>query len=213
MKNLTLVFAIIVLSLSRSLYGQAVVHDPGNSVHLLTQIAKAKEQIEKIKDQTKFLSDAKDAIVKVNNNVRQVKSVKRIIDTNTKILTRLNSELGGYLSSPSLSEQEVIRASNNFDKIFRQTENNIDFIGQILSDNYFKLSDYERLEIIHRKEQESIALSNEAENELDRLSDLISLKRVRDNSTKNAKKNRDDFFSKMGVKKEDIKNAGKKNNR
>ena len=186
MKKSILIFIAFLFAFS-NVNAQMIVNDPAATGKLVIAIKKAKEQIERIKDQTKFLSDAKDAVVKVNNNVRQVQSLKRMVETNTKILTRLNSELGGYLSSPSLSEQDVINANHNFNRLFSQAQSNIDFITNVLSDNYFKLSDYERLELIQKKEQESIVLNKETGRALSRLKTKIKYNKTLQAINKNAK--------------------------
>ena len=162
-------FILLLLS-SMYCYSQnPIVHDPGNAIHLVDGLKKAADQIKRIREQTQILQDAKDAVVKVNNNIRQVRGIKRMVEYNANIVTKINNELGSFLRSPNLSEKDIKRTAANAERYLDLANNNLSFLTNLLTDDYFKLSDYERILLIDKKEKEMITLEAELNAEFEAL--------------------------------------------
>ena len=94
----------------------------------------------------------KENLEKVNNVIKQLKAVKEIRSRTTNVLSNvMQNDLREILNSPYIKPDEVTRISESFNAIIENSLGNMDFIDQILSSDYMKMTDAERAEILKRK--------------------------------------------------------------
>ncbi len=92
----------------------------------------------------------------------------------------MQNELRSILSSPYIKPEEVTRITNSFNQIVDNSLETMDFIDQILSSNFLKMSDGERAKILKEKEEESQEMVSEIDIKTKRYRDIISFRQMQD---------------------------------
>ena len=67
----------------------------------------------------------------------------------------MQNDLQDILNSPYIKPDEVSKVMESFDAIVQNSLDTVDFIDEVLSSDYLKMSDAERAEILKAKELES----------------------------------------------------------
>ena len=96
-----------------------------------------------------------EKIEKVNNAVRQYQAVRDITRNNEQLFEMVRDDLRDVLNSPYIHGNEVETISNAFNGIMEHSLGQLDFMGQILSNDFLNMSDAERLEVLEDQLEES----------------------------------------------------------
>jgi len=88
--------------------------------------------------------------------------------------------LRDILDSPYIQPDEVARVSESFTAIVENSLETMDFIDEILSSDYLKMSDAERAEILKQKEIESKEMVSSITVKTKRYRDIISFRKMQD---------------------------------
>src|SRR5690606_41594016 len=89
-------------------------------------------------------------------------------------------ELRDILNSPFIKPEEITRISDSFNAIIDTSLDNLDFIDQILSSDYMKMSDAERASILKDKEVQIKEMVAEITKKTERYRDIISFRKMQD---------------------------------
>jgi hypothetical protein len=84
------------------------------------------------------------------------------------------------LNSPFIKPGEITRISDSFNAIIDTSLDNLDFIDQILSSDYMKMSDAERASILKAKEVQTKEMVAEITKKTERYRDIISFRKMQD---------------------------------
>ena len=122
---------------------------------MVKQLVESGKQTAQMIKSVKFLKDAKEAIEKVSNVVQQLRAVQEIADNNQRLIQVMQNDLQDILNSPYIKPDEVSRVMESFDAIVQNSLDTVDFIDEVLSSDYLKMSDAERAAILKEKELES----------------------------------------------------------
>ena len=155
-------------------------YDNTNFVSLVKQLIESGKQTANIIKTVEFLKTQKENIEKVNDVVKQLKAVREIGQNNQRLITVLQGDLKDILDSPYIKPDEVARVSNSFTAIVENSLDVMDFIDQILSSDYLKMSDAERTEILNQKEEESKEMVANVSTKTRRYQDIISFRKMQD---------------------------------
>ncbi|WP_159021457.1 conjugal transfer protein [Formosa sp. L2A11] len=155
-------------------------YDNTNFVSLVKQLIESGKQTANIIKTVEFLKTQKENIEKVNDVVKQLKAVREIGQNNQHLITALQGDLKDILDSPYIKPDEVARVSNSFTAIVENSLDVMDFIDQILSSDYLKMSDAERTEILNQKEEESKEMVASVSTKTRRYQDIISFRKMQD---------------------------------
>ncbi|WP_409994703.1 conjugal transfer protein [Gillisia sp. Hel_I_86] len=128
----------------------------------------------------KFLKDAKESIEKVSSVVQQLNAVQEIANNNQRLINVMQNDLQDILNSPYIKPDEVARVSESFSTIVQNSLDTMDFIDEILSSDYLKMSDAERAEILKQKEIESKEMVSDITIRTKRYRDIISFRKMQD---------------------------------
>ena len=126
------------------------------------------------------MKDAKESIEKVTNVVRQLKAVQEIANNHQQLFNVLQNDLNDILSSPYIKVEEVNAITNSFNAIVESSLDTVDFIDEVLSSDYLKMTDAERAEILKTKERESAEMVAEINQKTKRYQDIISFRKMQD---------------------------------
>ncbi len=162
-----IVSAAMFIASSGQMKAQGIpVYDNTNFISLIKQIFESAKQTSEMIKTVKFLKKAKETIEKVNNAVKQYEAVKEITENNKALVNMVKSDLKGILNSPYIHRDEVDAVSNAFNSVIDGSLQNLEFMNQVLSNDFLKLNDAERLTLLEAQRDDSkkmvadIALKN-----------------------------------------------------
>ncbi|WP_449536116.1 conjugal transfer protein [Gelidibacter sp.] len=155
-------------------------YDNTNFISLVKQLIESGKQTANIIKTVEFLKTQKDNIEKVNDVVRQLKAVREIGRNNQRLINVMQNDLRDILDSPFIKPDEVSRVSQSFTTIVENSLNTLDFIDEILSSDYLKMTDAERTAILKEKELESMEMVSNITTKTKRYRDIISFRNMQD---------------------------------
>ena len=112
--------------------------------------------------------------------VRQLKAVREIGRNNQRLIQMMQNDLRDILDSPYIKPDEVSRVSESFTAIVENSLDTMDFIDEILSSDYLKMTDSERAEVLKEKELESKEMVSNVKTKARRYKDIISFRKMQD---------------------------------
>ncbi|HCO85561.1 MAG TPA: conjugal transfer protein [Arenibacter sp.] len=177
---LGLILTIAILSPGRATAQGMPTYDNTNFISLVKQLVESGKQTAQLIKSVKFLKDAKESIEKVSNVVRQLRAVEEIGRNNQRLIEVMQNDLQDILNSPYIKPDEVARVSESFNAIVQNSLDTMDFIDEILSSDYLKMSDAERAEILKQKETESKEMVSDITIRTKRYRDIISFRKMQD---------------------------------
>ena len=155
-------------------------YDNTNFISLVKQLIESGKQTAQMIKSVKFLKDAKEAIEKVSSVVEQLRAVEEIGQNNQRLINVMQNDLQDILNSPYIKPDEVSRVVESFDAIVQNSLDTVDFIDEVLSSDYLKMSDAERAEILKAKEKESKQMVSNITTKTKRYRDIISFRKMQD---------------------------------
>ena len=183
--RITILAFLVVTSITFLIPTSAVcqgmpTYDNTNFISLVKQLAESDKQTANIIKTVEFLKTQKENLEKVNNVVKQLKAVKEIGRNNQRMIQVMQTDLRAILDSPYIKPEEVSRVSESFTAIIENSLNTLDFIDEILSSDYLKMSDAERAGILKQKEVESKEMVATIRTKTKRYGDIISFRKMQD---------------------------------
>jgi conjugal transfer/entry exclusion protein len=175
-----LIFMVAFLSPSRTTAQGMPTYDNTNFISLVKQLVESGKQTAQMIKSVKFLKDAKEAIEKVSSVVRQLRAVEEIAQNNQRLIQVLQNDLQDILNSPYIKPDEITRVAKSFDAIVQNSLETVDFIDEILSSDYLKMTDAERAEILKEKELETKQMVSNITTKTKRYRDIISFRKMQD---------------------------------
>ena len=178
----TLIFALI---LAISLPGRATaqgmpVYDNTNFISMTKSLLESAKQTSELLKTVEFLKEQKDNIVKVNNTIKQLKAVRELARNNEILFRTVQNDLSDILNSPYIKAGEVEQVSKAFEQIMDTAIDDLDFVNQILSSDFLKMTDAERTAILMEKKVQSQEMVAELEVKTRRYREIISFRRMQD---------------------------------
>lgn len=179
-KILIIATALIFLLPARATCQGMPVYDNTNFISLVKSLLESAKQTSQLVKSVKFLKDAKESIEKVSNVVRQLKAVQEIGQNNQRLINVMQNDLQDILNSPYIKPEEVSRVVESFDAIVQNSLDTVDFIDEILSSDYLKMTDAERAEVLKEKEMQSNEMVADVMLKTKRYRDIISFRKMQD---------------------------------
>lgn len=180
MKKTILILAMaIFFSFKISAQGMPV-YDNTNFISLAKSLIESAKQTSQLLKTVEFLKTQKDNIEKVNNVIRQLKAVRELSQNNQKLFNVVRNDLRDILNSPYIKPEEVTRISDSFNAIIESSLEDLDFIKQILSNDFLKMTDAERAAVLTIKEESSKEMVAEITKKTERYRDIISFRKMQD---------------------------------
>lgn len=180
----TIVFGIaltVAFLLPSSANAQGMpTYDNVNFISLIKQLVESGKQTANIIKTVKFLKQQKENLEKVNDVLKQLKAVKEIGNNNQRLVNVMQNDLQNILNSPYIKPEEVARVSESFSAVVENSLDTMDFIDQVLSSDFMKMSDADRAEILKQKELESKEMISNVTSKTKRYRDIISFRKMQD---------------------------------
>ncbi|MFL1010998.1 conjugal transfer protein [Flavisericum labens] len=175
-----LIFTVAILSPCGTTAQGMPTYDNTNFISLVKQLVESGKQTAQMIKSVQFLKDAKESIEKVSNVIRQLRAVEEIAKNNQRLIQVMQNDLQNILNSPYIKPDEVTRVAESFDAIVQNSLDMVDFIDEILSSDYLKMTDAERAEILKQKELESKQMISNITTKTKRYKDIISFRKMQD---------------------------------
>lgn len=156
------------------------VYDNTNFISLVKSLVESAKQTSQLIKSVKFLKDAKEAIEKVSSVVQQLRAVEEIAQNNQRLIQVMQNDLQDILNSPYIKPEEVTRVTESFNIIVQHSLDTVDFIDEVLSSDYLKMTDAERAEVLKQKEKESKEMVSNITTKTKRYRDIISFRKMQD---------------------------------
>lgn len=156
------------------------VYDNTNFISLAKQLIESAKQTSQLLQTVEFLKQQKENIEKVNNVIRQLKAVREIQRNNQRLYDIVQNDLRDILNSPYVKPEEVNRISESFNNIIENSLDNFEYIERILSNDFLKMTDAERAEVLKEMELQSKEMVAEINKKTERYNDIISFRKMQD---------------------------------
>lgn len=177
----------LMLSLSLALYlpGRATaqgmpVYDNTNFISMTKSLVESAKQTSELLKTVQFLKEQKENIVKVSNTIKQLKALQELTKNNEILFRTVQQDVRDILNSPYIKAQEVEQVSNSFEQIMDMAIDDLDFVNQILSSDFLKMTDAERTAILMEKKVQSQEMVAELEVKTRRYREIISFRKMQD---------------------------------
>lgn len=177
----------LMLSLTLALYlpGRATaqgmpVYDNTNFISMTKSLVESAKQTSELLKTVQFLKEQKDNIVKVNNAIKQLKALQELTKNNEILFRTVQTDLREILNSPYIKAGEVEQVSRSFEQIMDTAIDDLDFVNQILSSDFLKMTDAERTAILMDKKVQSQEMVAELEVKTKRYREIISFRKMQD---------------------------------
>ena len=177
---LALALALALIMPARTSAQGMPVYDNTNFISLAKSLIESAKQTSQLLKTVDFLKQQKENLEKVNSVVRQLKAVQEIAQNNQRLFDLVRDDLREILNSPYIKPEEVTRISDSFNGIIENSLDDLDFIDQILSSDYLKMTDAERAAILKEKELQSKEMVSEIKLKTERYQDIISFREMQD---------------------------------
>jgi len=179
-KILVLTVVLTLFMTSKATAQGMPVYDNTNFISLVKSLVESAKQTSQLIKSVKFLKDAKEAIEKVSSVVQQLNAVQEIADNNQRLINVMQTDLQDILNSPYIKPDEISRVVESFDAIVQNSLETVDFIDEVLSSDYLKMSDAERAKVLKEKEKESKQMVSSITTKTKRYRDIISFRKMQD---------------------------------
>lgn len=179
-KIILVIMAFMWFLPSRAVAQGMPVYDNTNFISLAKSLLESAKQTSELLKTVQFLKEQKENLEKVNNVVRQLRAVREIGRNNQRLINIMQNDLRNILNSPYIRADEVARVSESFNAIVENSLETVDFIGDILSNDYLKMSDAERAKVLQEKEAQSKEMVSNITIRTKRYRDIISFREMQD---------------------------------
>jgi len=171
---------ILIIISGHSMAQGVPVYDNTNFLSLAKSIIESAKQTSQLLKTVSFLRQQKERIEKVSNVIKDLKAVQELAKNNQKLFNMVKTDLRNILDSPYIKPNEVARISDSFNAIIETSMADLEFINQILSSDYLKMTDAERTDIIKVKELASKEMVAEISQKTRLYRDIISFREMQD---------------------------------
>lgn len=151
--------------------GVQIVNDPTNLAKIKEVLEAGQEQINKIKEQTQILKDAQETLVKVNRKITEVNTIKDAINQQTKLISYFTNDLTD-IQTNAVSLDAATTYLRRVDNYRNRVLDNNAYLLQLISDNVFQMSDYDRIKAMQDIVDDNNAILQQAFDEKDEYESL-----------------------------------------
>ncbi len=169
---------LLLLSPGRATAQGMPVYDNTNFISLAKQLVESAKQTAELLKMVEQLNAVREKIEKVNNAVRQYQAVRDISRNNEQLFEMVRDDLREVLNSPYIHGDEVEIISNAFNGIMEHSLDQLDFMGQVLSNDFLNMTDAERLDILEAQREESQKMLADIKHRKKRYNMIISFRKM-----------------------------------
>lgn len=179
-KTLTLALTFALLSSGHIAAQGMPVYDNTNFISLAKQLIESAKQTSNLLKTVEFLKKQKERIEQVSNVIQQLDAVGKLIQNNGQLFNMVQGDLQNILNSPYIKPEEINRITDSFNEIIERSMEGVEYVNQILTSDYLKMTDAERATILKDYETQSNEMVIEVTNKTRRYKEIISFRKMQD---------------------------------
>ena len=180
MKRIILLI-LLVACLSGRIEAQGMpVYDNTNFLALGQQLIESAKQTSELLKTVQFLREQKERIEQVSSIVKQLKTVREIIENNQHLYEMVQNDLREILNSPYIRADEVEQISESFNSLIENALADLGFMQDLLTSNYLNMTDAERLAILEAQRLRSREMLHEIELKKRRYHSIIEFRELKE---------------------------------
>lgn len=179
-KLLIIATTIIFLLPARAACQGMPVYDNTNFISLAKSLIESAKQTSQLLQTVEFLKQQKENLEKVAGVIQQLNAVSEIAQNHQQLFNLVQNDLSDILNSPYIKPEEINRISNSFTELLDNSLETAQFIDDILSSDFLKMTDAERTQILKAKEEESKETISRVRTKTKRYEDIISFRKMKD---------------------------------
>lgn len=174
-----MILVLMVLLMAQTARSQGMpVYDNTSFLALGKSLIESAKQTSQLLKTVNFLKEQKERIEQVSNALKQLKAVQEIIDNNQRLFTTVQNDLREILNSPFIKAEEIDRISESFNSIIESSLEDLNFMQQLLTNNYLTMTDAERLVILEAQKERSREMVAEIQLKNKRYRTIISFREM-----------------------------------
>ena len=177
-KTMVIALTLAILTPAGAACQGMPVYDNTNFITLGKQIIESAKQTTELLKTVEFLREQKERIEKVSDVIKQLKAVRELAKNNQRLFDMVRNDLREILDSPHIRPEEVERISESFNAIIENSLEDLEFVEQILSSDFLKMTDAERATVLKEKEMRSKEMVGEIRRKAKRYRDIISFREM-----------------------------------
>lgn len=179
-RTLVLALTFILLSSSHIVAQGMPVYDNTNFISLAKQLIESAKQTSNLLKTVDFLKKQKERIEQVSNVIQQLDAVGKLIQNNGQLFNMVQGDLQNILNSPYIKPEEINRITDSFNEIIERSMESVEYVNQILTSDYLKMTDAERATVLKEYERQSNEMVTEVESKTRRYKEIISFRKMQD---------------------------------
>lgn len=147
MKKQVVKMAMILLPICG--FSQMVVHDPVQEANMAQQITNSSQQVVQMEKSLEYMQKSAEKLNKVNSYLRNLRELKEITELYRECLSLTQQARTNVYK---MKDKQIQKMS--IDKIARtisEINDGINFINQILSNDFYSMTDKDRIDLIDRE--------------------------------------------------------------
>ena len=156
------------------------VYDNTNFITLGKQIIESAKQTSELLKTVEFLREQKERVEKVSDVIKQLRAVRELTRNHQRLFEMVRNDLRDILDSPHIRPEEVERISNAFNALIEHSLEDLEFVEDILSSDFLKMTDAERIAVLKEKEVRSKEMVGEIQRKSKRYRDIISFREMQE---------------------------------
>lgn len=156
------------------------VYDNTNFISLAKSLIESAKQTSQLLKTVEFLKQQKENLEKVAGVIQQLNAVSEIAQNHQQLFNLVQNDLSDILNSPYIKPEEIDRITNSFTELLDNSLETAQFIDDILSSDFLKMTDAERTQILKAKEEESKEMISRVRTKTKRYEDIISFRKMKD---------------------------------
>ena len=174
-----IILVMMVLFMAQTVRSQGIlVYDNTSFLALGKSLIESAKQTSQLLKTVNFLKEQKERIEQVSNALKQLQAVQEIVENNQRLFQTVQNDLREILNSPFIKVEEIDRISESFNSIIESSLEDLNFMQQLLTNNYLSMTDAERLVILEAQKERSREMIAEIELKKKRYSTIISFREM-----------------------------------
>lgn len=129
--------------------GGSVVYDPTQAVNMSAQIENTRQQISQLDKSLEYMQKAEDKLSTVSGYLRDMEDLKKIshmYQESISLAQKLRGDIN-KVKSPRMKKYYVTTITDCISSL----QGSVSFINKVLSSNFFKMTDKERMDLIEKE--------------------------------------------------------------
>ena len=156
------------------------VYDNTNFLALGQSLIESAKQTSELLKTARFLKEQKERIEKVNAVIKQLRTVREIVENNQSLYETVRRDLRAIISSPYISPEEVDLISESFNSLMENALEDLDLMQQLLTSDMLNMDDAQRLEVLESQRMRSREVIREIGLKKQRYEILIEFRRIKE---------------------------------